>query len=296
MRKLLITGGSGFIGGHLSAIASSRWNVHVTYNSSRVPPKGSTKAHRLNIDRAEQVENLVDKLSPDVIIHLAAITDLGYCEENPQEAHWINVLGCDTLAAVADCFEARLIYASTDMVFKGDRSWYCEDDNADPVSVYGFTKLGGEQVVRNLVPNHCITRISLVYGFTLNASNCFTGTMIQELQHGRAVRLFEDEYRTPIYVENLCHVLLELAERDDLQGVYNVGGPDRLSRFQFGLKVCELLGFDRDLVVPVKVDDSSLPYPRPRDCSLNTDKAKSVLKTPIWNIEDGLKRMKELLG
>ncbi len=268
----------------------------MTYHSSRIPVKGPVKAHRLNIDRGEKVENLVDELFPDVIIHLAAITDSGYCEEIPEEAYWINTLGTDSLAAAADHVEARFIYASTDMVFKGDRSWYSENDEADPLSTYGVTKVAGEQVVRKLVSNHCIARIALAYGFTLNSSNCFTETMIREMRQGRAVRLFEDEYRTPIYVENLCDVLLELAERDDLRGIYHIAGPDRLSRSQLGWKVCDLFGFDRDLVVPVKVDELSLPYPRPKDCSLKNDKANSVLKTPFWSVEDGLKRMKEHAG
>ncbi len=293
MKPLLITGGSGFLGGNLVSIAAGLGETYFTYHTSPCPAESSGAAICMDVTDQAQTEKIVSEISPAVIIHAAAITDAGYCEEHQQDAWDINVSGTRNVASAAEKVGARLIYASTDMVFSGGDSFYSEGDTPNPVHYYGKTKLMGEQIVQSVSSNYCIARIALVYGRSANNSKCFTETILEKLGRGESVRLFVDEYRTPIYAKNLCNAFLELAERDDLQGIYHLAGSERLSRFEFGLRLAEIFGLDKKLLVPVSVGDVSFAYNRPRDCSLSHDKAASVLSTRFWNVEESLNDMKE---
>jgi dTDP-4-dehydrorhamnose reductase len=293
-KPLLITGGSGFLGGNLVSIASTLCETYFTYHSSPCPTESPGAAICMDVTDQAQTEKIVQEISPAVIIHTAAVTNAGYCEEHQQAAWDINVNGTRNVASAAEKVGARLIYASTDMVFSGTNSFHSERDSPNPGHHYGKTKLMGEQIVQSVCSNYCIARIALVYGRSANESKCFTETMLDRMGRGESVRLFVDEYRTPIYAKNLCHALLELAEREDLQGIYHLAGPERLSRFEFGLKLAEIFGLDKKLLNPVSVDDVAFAYERPRDCSLSHTKATGVLNTRFWNVEEALNDMKSM--
>jgi dTDP-4-dehydrorhamnose reductase len=289
---ILITGGSGFLGGNLVSIASQTRETYFTYHSSPCPIESSVAGICVDVTDQAQTEKIIRGISPAIIIHAAAVTDASYCEEHQHEAWDVNVVGTRNVASAAEKVGARLIYVSTDMVFDGGDSFYSESDTPNPGHFYGKTKLMGEQIVQSLSSNHCIARIALVYGCSANASRCFTETILERVGKGESVRLFVDEYRTPVYAKNLCNALLELAEREDLHGIYHLAGPERLSRFEFGVKLAEIFGLDPNLLVPVSVDDAVFAYDRPKDRSLNHDKAASVLKTRFWNTEESLQDMK----
>jgi len=293
MIKLLIIGGSGFLGGNLSLIAPSSWRTYVTYYSSTVYNDKSDFALKLNIANKKEVENLISKISPDIIIHAAALTNMDYCADNQKTAWEINALGTKNIAIAAEKIAARLIYISTDLVFKGDRSFYSEKDCPDPLCYYGKTKLEGEKIVSSLSSNYCIARISLVYGWSVNSSKCFTEIMIENLKQGNRIKLFEDEYRTPIFNRNLCKILIELSEFDTIQGLYNLCGSERLSRLEFGFQLCEIFGFNKKLIIPISVDDIEFKDKRPKDCSMSNEKSMNVLKTEFCSIKEGLVDMRK---
>lgn len=292
MESLLITGGSGFLGANLALMASFYWKTYVTYHSSPIRDKRLGVALHLDIKNRDEVEKIVYKISPKVIIHAAAITNSDFCVEHQKLAWEVNVNGTKNIVSAAKLVKARLIYISTDLVFKGDKGLYSEEDIPAPLCYYGKTKLEGEKIVSSLSSNYCIARTSLIYGWSLNSSKCFVEIMIDNLNNGREVRVFMDEYRTPIYVKNLCEILIELAKREDLQGLYHICGSQRLSRFELGLKLSKIFDFNKDLIIPISVDDFSFKDKRPKDCSMRNDKAKSVLKTKFWSVEEGLKNMK----
>lgn len=292
MESLLITGGSGFLGANLALMTSSYWKTYATYHSSPVHNKRLGVALHLDIKNRDEVEKIVYEISPKVIIHTAAITNSDFCVEHQKTAWEVNVNGTENIASAAKQVKARLIYISTDLVFKGDKSFYSEKDIPTPLCYYGKTKLEGEKIVSSLSSNYCIVRTSLIYGWSLNSSKCFTEVMISNLKNGKKVRLFVDEYRTPIYTKNLCEILLELAKRNDLQGVYHICGSERLSRFEFGLKLSEIFDFNKELIIPISINDFSFKDKRPKDCSMRNDKAKSALKRKFWSVEEGLKNMK----
>jgi len=292
MDRLLITGGSGFLGGNLALAASSMWNTFVTYYSSPVNNKKFVHPLKIDIANKNDVENLVNRISPAIIIHTSAITNFNYCAENQEKAWQTNVIGTENIVLAAEKIKARLIYISSDLVYSGNKSFSSENDVPSPESYYGKTKLEGEKMVSSISSNYCIARISLSYGFSINTSLCFTEVMINKLKERKKIKLFHDEYRTPIYIDNLCKILLEITKKDNLKGLFNICGPDRISRYEFGIQLSKIFEFDEELVIPISIDEFNFKDKRPKDCSMNNKKAMNVLETKFWSIEEGLKDMK----
>ncbi|MGA1824708.1 MAG: SDR family oxidoreductase [bacterium] len=292
MESLLITGGSGFLGGNLAAMAFPCWETYATYCHSPMSYGRFKGIYPLDITDKEAVKKIIFTISPRVIIHTAALSKFDACAENRTIAWEVNVEGTRNIALAARQTNSRMIYISTDLVFGGDRGYYAEHDIPDPICYYGATKLAGEQAISSLCSNYCIVRTALIYGRSANSSRCFTETMIDHLQKGKMLRLFVDEYRSPIYSTNLCALLLELAARDELQGIYHLCGPERVGRFDFGIKLAEVFGFDAQYIVGTSVHNGTFKDKRPKDCSMHNKKASRFLQTKCMDIKDGLLHMK----
>jgi dTDP-4-dehydrorhamnose reductase len=288
----LITGGAGFVGGHLIPLVCAHMETYVGWHTTSLRSPPSCHLVELDVTDEDEVNGTVCAIAPHVVIHAAAVANVRRCEQDPRMARQVNVTGARNVAQAAQEAGARLIYLSTDLVHDGQGSFYTEVDRAAPVCEYGRTKLDGEVLAASLCRNHCIVRSSLTYGISRNDTHCFAEEILGSLRRGREVRLFRDEFRSLIYVANLCDVLAELAGRDDLQGLFNICGPERLSRLDFGLRLAEVFGLNKALLVPVTADQSaSNDARRPRDCSMSNAKAAAVLKTRFLSVDEGLRRM-----
>jgi dTDP-4-dehydrorhamnose reductase len=286
--KLLITGGSGLLGGHLVAQAAGRFDVMTTHRN-RPPEQRFAPSVHIDLTDAALVQQLFEEHQPQIIIHTAAVSHLDECERYPQMAFRNNVMATRNLVDAAETLGSRFIYISTDMVFDGNSKYYRETDEPAPLSVYGRSKLEAEQIVRRL-PDSVIVRSALIYGRPADGGSSFSDWIESNLRRGEPVPLYTDQFRTPIFVANLAEILLELSELT-WSGLLHVGGSDRLDRFSFGRQLCEIAGYDVALLRPVLMDDHHLPASRPRDLSLNIEKARSLLKTPILGTQEGLRRM-----
>jgi dTDP-4-dehydrorhamnose reductase len=291
MLTILITGGSGFAGRNLIRRISPFAKVYSTWHTHVVEEGQSIKSVKLDITNSEEVQKVISDISPEIIIHAAAIANLKLCRENQSKSYEVNVRGTYNIARAAEKAGARMIYISSDLVFDGSRSYYKEEDIPEPICYYGKTKYEGEKIVASVNSNYCITRSALIYGYGLGLSQPFSQVIIEKLSHGISVELYKDEYRSPIYIKNFCDIIFEISLNDQIHGLYNICGTQRLSRFDLGLKISELFGFDKRLIIPVLVSNSALNEIRPRDCSMKNSKLKAAIKTKIQTIEEGLSEM-----
>lgn len=290
--SLLITGSSGFIGGALARRAAGRW---LTYGA-RLRAEDSTAVavhHGVTFDirDREQTQRAIATIAPTVVIHAAAMADSALCATHPELAWESNVHGAENVARAAAAVGARLIYLSTDWVFRGDRGGYTELDAPDPLTVYGKTKYAGEEAVRATCDSYVIARVALVFGYGSTRCPCFAERLLSELRAGRPVSLFQDEYRSPIALSTLCDCLLELAAGDG-RGIYHLGGPDRLSRLEFGRRLAAAFDLPRALLLPTSRRDYAFPEPRPADCSLRTVHPAAELTTPRPAIMTALRALR----
>jgi dTDP-4-dehydrorhamnose reductase len=266
---MLITGGNGYLGRWVAELARE-WEVTATYNRN---PGALDKVdwRQLDVRDADAVSALVAGSSPDVIVHTAAL--------NPGQGNdfeTVNVTGTANVANAAAAADTRLIHVSTDMVFDGQRGNYCEDDPVRPLNEYGRSKAAAEAAVTDSGAHAVIVRTSLIYGWRPTVARA-AQWMIDALDRRELVRLWSDEVRCPIWVESLAAALVELAGLD-YTGPLHVAGDEKMSRYEFGVALLRFHHIDRGPVFAVEVPRGQL---RPRDCTLDTSRARELLETPL---------------
>ena len=276
MRKILITGGSGLLGQYINIEAAKENDILTLYNQH----SGNCTEFKnalADITNFTLMKGIFSTFKPDVVIHTAAITNpVPLPDQNPKDVYNVNVNATENLAKLCDQFGAMLIYVSTDLVYAGYRgSMLKEEAKLIPASLYAETKLMGEVKVRKTLSNYLILRTALLYGFGLNHSRCHFHKMNDELKSGRPVNLFMDQFRTPISLQEAAEIITELARMNVVNETINVGGLERVSRYELGEILCLVARYDKSLLQKITMDE--LPeLPKVKDVSLNTDKLQSL--------------------
>ncbi len=270
MKKLLLTGASGFLGWNVFKAAQPDWQIHgIIHTSSFNTP--DMIIHRLNLTGEFALKKLFREINPDAVIHTAAVSDANYCQQHPQETHSINVDATVLLAAL--CAERRIpfVFTSSDLVFDGKKGNYKETDEANPVSKYGEQKAEAEKLVLKIYPEAAVCRMPLMVGDGGQAGRGYLNTFLAKTKNGEPQKLFTDEYRSPLggisAAKGLLHAL------NNFKGVYHLGGKERLSRFELGEKIASAFGIPKSQLVPAKQSEMKMSAPRPADVSLDSSKA-----------------------
>ena len=169
----------------------------------------------LDIRDKQEVMSVISGIKPAVVIHTAAVVNVDYCEEHPEEAWDTNVNGTENVALAAKEAGARLIYISTDSVFDGEKGMYVETDTPHPVNTYGRSKLEGEGKVQQWMPDALIVRTAF-YGWSPNQSNrpSLSEWVVTNLRQGKILNMFTDVFFSPIFTSNLSAVITELYDKD----------------------------------------------------------------------------------
>jgi len=212
-----------------------------------------------DITDVERTINGIHKVGPEVIFHLAAWTDVDGCEKDQGRATSVNFQGTWAVALGAEELGCKLVYMSTDYVFDGrKRRPYRESDKPEPLSVYGRSKLMGEQAVARTCRCHFIVRSSWLYG---RRGRSFVDTIRKKAGEQDTIEVVEDQVGSPTWAADLCQPLHRLA-RSDRFGVYHITNSGQASWFEFAREVVNLTGAGCD-VVPISTAQSGRPAPRP---------------------------------
>ncbi|QEH34090.1 dTDP-4-dehydrorhamnose reductase [Aquisphaera giovannonii] len=267
--RILVTGASGQLGAYLLDETLTRGRAEVTGWCHR-PAAGPRDRPLRAVDLTDElaVEAALREAAPEVVIHLAAISAADAVRRDPERGRAVNVRATERLARWCGDRDRRLIFASTDMVFDGERGGYREDDPACPVLEYGRTKAEAEAAVL-AIPRAVVARISLLFGPSRAGRESFFDRAISALRRGEPQAFFEDEYRTPMHYATAARALMGLAGEGS-SGIIHVGGAERVSRFELMSRAARALGLDPRLVRRGRRADVPTPEPRPRDLSLDT--------------------------
>lgn len=288
--RVVITGASGFVGGHLWPRLQSR---HDVITVGRRALAGSPRHLRGDLEEKRTLD-LLAHAAPEIVVHLAALTDADRCEEQPERALRVNDELPARLSSAVEKSCRRFIQVSTDLVFDGESGPYAEGDPALPVSIYGRTKLAGEKGAAAVLGERTsVVRLALVYGPRPSSSSrpSFLERMLESASHGARVRLFEDEFRTPVYVEDAALAIARLVELPSPPALLHLGGPDRCSRFEMGTRALAAFGFASDLAFASSRGEGGGSAPRPRDASLDSSLARE-LGLPSRSLREGLESMR----
>ena len=248
--RVLVIGGSGFIGRRLVArlSGSSAHNVSATYRS-RPPGPESASWHRVNLTDSDALENLFHLTRPEVVVHLAAMADVGACERNPEQAMAVNARATASIAQLCGVHDARLVFVSSEYVFDGERGYYREDEPPNPITHYGRTKRQAEESVAGFASRWSVVRTSIVYGWRSDGGRNFAPGLIDHLASGRTFEASTGVMRTPVYVEHLVDGIGALTETDRT-GIYHIAGSDWVSMYDFAMTVARAFSLDDELVIP----------------------------------------------
>lgn len=287
--KIFITGGSGLLGSKLAEIAVAEGAQVISGYAHNKPEYG--EGVLFDLLHPAGTSDLVDEMRPDVIVHSAALTDVDRCEREKDLAYKMNVEGTRVLAEAAEKASSFLVYISTDYVFDGLRGMYREDEPANPVNYYGYSKLLGEQFCRG-----CIARTCVIYGSRPASGKVnFALWLINSLRSGKEVHVVTDQFITPTLNTNLARMVLEAANRR-LRGVFHLAGATRISRYDYAMELARVFDLDSSLIVPSRMADLKWNAKRPIDSSLDTSKATQMLSERPLNIQNAFMALKDEIG
>jgi dTDP-4-dehydrorhamnose reductase len=285
--RILVTGASGFIGSKIAECAGTTHEVYSGYNHHK-PAYGAP----VNLDLTElaQVDEVFHRVDPDIVIHSAAIADVDFCEREPKLAESVNALGTGNVAVTARNHKVPVIYISTDYVFDGEKGDYHETDDTNPINTYGRTKLKGENNVTESGVDYLIVRTSAVYGAPYTLKMNYAHWVITNLNEKKPVSAPNDQFITPTLNTNLAEMTIEVAERQ-LTGILHLSGSSKLDRNTFARLVAREFSLDENLVQPTTMDQMNWVARRPRDSTLNTEKAAGTLKHKPLGATESLRRL-----
>jgi dTDP-4-dehydrorhamnose reductase len=290
--KILVTGASGLYGSKVAQIAEKRHQVYSIHNKHSAP---FGQPIQLDISNRENLVAEFQRIKPDTVIHAATLTDVDECELNRELARKINVEGTLNVAEAAEEINAFLLYISTDYVFDGENGNYKEEDQPSPINFYGYTKLLAEERIRKISSQFCIARTSVIYGTTPSAGKTnFALWLIDRLRNQQPTKIANDQWNSPTLNTNLAKMTLEVAERK-LTGLYHLAGATRISRFNFALSIAMTLGLEQSLISPALSSEFRQTAKRPRDSSLNVQRAQEILSNKPMPIVEGLENLKSEL-
>jgi dTDP-4-dehydrorhamnose reductase len=290
MQRLLITGGTGLLGLNWAVAQRHERDIILGIHRRHLAPAGVRTAE-LPLDDRAAFEAKVRDLDPDVIVHAAALANVDECEKDPAAAQFANVdLAANAAAAAAACGK-KLIHISSDQLFDGKSSMLSEDAPVCPLNEYGRSKARAEEQVAALCPKALIVRTNF-FGHGSGGRTSFSDWILGQLRTENRPSLFTDVFFTPILIEPLARICMELAERG-VSGIYNVVGDERLSKFEFGQKLARVFKLPVDLLKPGSVEDAHLAANRPHDMSLSNQKLRGVIGRSPGTVMDFLARLRE---
>ncbi len=274
--KIFLTGASGFIGQYILRELSRNHAVLAQYFRGNLQASNH-KTVKLDLRNVGKTREIIENFLPEIIIHAAAISKPAEAEQlGYSETAKINVEATKTLARIANELNAKIIFFSTDLVYDGNgKPFKKETEKTEPISVYAKTKLDAEKEIRENSDNYLILRIALHFGIGLNGAKNHFSEIFEKLAEKKPVKLFYDQYRTPLEATQSAKIILQLLETNVKNEIINFGGKERVSRFELGEILAEICGFDKNLLQKISLDEINSGN-KVKDVSMNTDKLASI--------------------
>jgi dTDP-4-dehydrorhamnose reductase len=284
----LITGGSGLLALNWACALRSKYSIVLGLHQQRVSLNGVSTA-LLNLESLSELERQLETIQPKIVIHTAGLTSVEKCESDPILARRSNVHLAVNLAKLCALNKIPFAHMSTDHLYSGSSEFSDESLPISPINVYGKTKAEAEQMVQEENPDALIIRTNF-YGWGTSYRQSLSDFIIHTLHSNKQLELFDDVFFTPMLAESLAeaaHDLIALKAK----GVFNIVGNERLSKFDFGLRLANKFNFNERLIKATKISSHPHLVKRPLDMSLSNKKATSFLGRSLGNVDEHLSKL-----
>ena len=280
--RILITGAFGQLGHALQSVLSKKSNYELICTGKKV--KKGQEGIPLDIRNQVALKELINTTAPDILINLAAMTNVDACELNPKLAGEINVTG---LEHICDSFKGKIIHLSTDYVFDGTSGPYKEDDLLNPISIYGKTKLASEHILLEKDIKNLVIRGNVLYDYSPHTSASFLNWVVSSLKGNQEIKVVEDQFNNPTWTRSMSDII-ELSIENDLEGIIHWGDSVHISRFEFAKLIAKKFSLNESLIKPVLTSELNQPARRPLQSGLSTEKLVNMLDIIPPSLDDCL--------
>ena len=285
---LLITGGAGLLGLNWGLVARESHSVTLALHRRAVSLPGVCTRH-LPLDDGGAILGALDEIRPSLVVHTAGMTSVEECERNPELARYVNTELAQGVAQACGQAGLPLVHISTDHLFAGDVPQVDENHAVSPRNVYARTKAEAESRVLDACPDALVVRTNF-YGWGPSYRRSFSDSIIGSLRSGDAVTLFDDVFYTPILIEALVRAIQDLVALR-ARGIYHVVGDERISKYDFGLRLARHFQLDPSLIGRGALSDQRGLARRPPDMSLSNHKARGLLGRQLGGVDEHLARL-----
>ena len=287
--KVGVTGASGMLGSALITHLSKSYRVFATSRGKGVEGK-NIKWDCFDLTDITLLNEWLETIKPDVVIHCAAIVNVDLCEDNVKLATKLHIETTEVMANYLDSNGGRLIYISTDSVFDGEKQGaYSESDLVSPLNVYAKTKIMGEKSVQSM-NNGLVLRTNII-GWTQEDKTSFAEWVLNRLNDNAPLNLFYDVYFSPLSVHDLSLIIEKIID-NPIFGLYHCASRDSISKYDFGKKMAKIFRLPDLNLNKISVDSLEFNASRPKNMALNIKEISSVLEYDFPSAIDAIKSMK----
>jgi dTDP-4-dehydrorhamnose reductase len=288
--RILVTGSNGLLGQKLVDLISVQQDCYLiaTAKSKLIPELKRGEFHLLDITRQAEVNDVISKTKPDVVIHTAAMTQVDQCEMEREKCWLSNVTAVEYVTQACAKNNAHLVHLSTDFIFDGTHGPLDENEEPNPLSYYGESKLAGEVAVRQSNISWSILRTVLVFGVTKDMSRSNIVLWVKKnLEEGKTINVVNDQWRTPTLAEDLAQGCF-LAATKKAKGVYNISGDEMMTPYDIAMATADFFKLDKSLIRQTDSTKFTQPAKRPPKTGFIIDKAKKELGYQPHSFKEGL--------
>lgn len=286
--RVLITGGSGLLALNWALALRDRYSITLGLHEREIA-LARVQIIRIDLESVEHLVRAFEAVQPQIVIHTAGLTSVEKCEAEPDLARYVNVQLAANVAQACDRLGLPLTHISTDHLFSGGASLVNENYPVEPINVYGRTKAEAERQVLAAHPHALVVRTNF-YGWGTSYRHSFSDVIIETLRGDRDLTLFQDVYYTPIIAEAAVRTVHDLIDLK-AAGIFHVVGDERISKYEFGLKLAQEFKLDTTLIKPGYLTGQVSLVKRPHDMSLSNQKTCKLLGRKLGEVGEHLARL-----
>ncbi len=271
--KALVLGSGGMLGTDLTSLWNPRMELSVFPHSA------------CDVSNRSQVKAVMNRETPDLVLMLAAATDVDRCQTDHEYAFRTNAVGAEIVAQECRSSGAELVFLSSIAVFSGEKdSPYNEYDIPEPCNVYGMSKFHGEMAVRTFCPTHWIVRTGWLFGGGVRDMK-FVAKILGKISLNHEIKVVRDCVGSPTYTQDLAGGILDLVKNFQYGTYHLVNGGVPASRYELARETLKIARRSPDLILPCLSSDFHLPAPRPKmeaAESIKLNMGNDPLRLPDW--------------